>query len=191
MTTVCLIRHGETDWNAAQRIQGRQDIALNAKGKEQAQKCGHYLQEQDIQWEVIISSPLSRAKETATIIATALNLNEVIVHDSFIERDFGKASGLTKAEADRKYPNRSIPDIEDFEELQQRGLAGMNEILEQYQDKHVIVVAHGALINAMLHALSNGKVGSGQTTLHNACLNVLYHDREWTIREYNCISHLE
>lgn len=66
MTVVCLIRHGETEWNAVGKLQGRENIDLNKSGKQQVEKCGLYLREN--RWDVIISSPLSRAKQTAKII---------------------------------------------------------------------------------------------------------------------------
>ncbi|MEI5870447.1 MULTISPECIES: Rid family hydrolase [Bacillus cereus group] len=69
MTVVCLIRHGETEWNAIGKLQGRENIDLNKYGKQQAEKCGLYLREN--RWDVIISSPLSRAKQTAEIVSNA------------------------------------------------------------------------------------------------------------------------
>ncbi|MGX1428958.1 broad specificity phosphatase PhoE [Cytobacillus horneckiae] len=77
MTMICLIRHGETDWNAQNRIQGRTDIPLNGKGKQQAIQCGKYLALND--WDVIISSPLIRARQTAELINENTNLPITII----------------------------------------------------------------------------------------------------------------
>ncbi|MGK0532507.1 histidine phosphatase family protein [Bacillus sp. 'calajunan'] len=88
MTVLCLVRHGETEWNATGKLQGRENIDLNKNGKQQAGKCGLYLREN--RWDVIISSPLSRAKQTAEIINQyMLALVEIIEMENFIECDFG------------------------------------------------------------------------------------------------------
>ncbi|MDS8744534.1 histidine phosphatase family protein, partial [Streptococcus pneumoniae] len=72
MTTICLIRHGETEWNKIGRIQGTTDVPLNEKGKLQAQACGSHLMNKA--WDVIVTSPLKRAKETAAIINETMRL---------------------------------------------------------------------------------------------------------------------
>lgn len=56
ITTICLVRHGQTDWNALGKLQGQTDIPLNELGKIQARQCGEFLSKND--WDVIISSPL-------------------------------------------------------------------------------------------------------------------------------------
>src|SRR5690606_40156857 len=92
ITTICLIRHGETDWNAQRRIQGRTDIPLNEKGIQQARECRDFLKNSE--WDVIITSPLKRAKQTAEIINEALNI-DLIEMDDFIEKSFGDVEGVT------------------------------------------------------------------------------------------------
>ena len=72
---ICLIRHGETDWNVIGKLQGREDIPLNENGKIQAQYCGKALK--NMVWTTIITSPLSRARQTAEIIAGVLNIHEI------------------------------------------------------------------------------------------------------------------
>ena len=72
ITTICLVRHGQTDWNALGKLQGQTDIPLNELGKIQARQCGEFLSEED--WDVIISSPLKRARETAEIISNYIEV---------------------------------------------------------------------------------------------------------------------
>lgn len=97
MTVICLVRHGETEWNTVGKLQDRENIKLNKNGIQQAEKCGLYLREK--QWDIIISSPLSRAKHTAEIINTYMLIPvDLIEMDNFIERDYGMASGLTTEE---------------------------------------------------------------------------------------------
>jgi hypothetical protein len=71
-TTICILRHGETDWNSTGRLQGCEDIELNAVGREQAVQVAGYLEKEP--WDIIISSPLKRAYETARIIAMRLSI---------------------------------------------------------------------------------------------------------------------
>ncbi|NQD89088.1 histidine phosphatase family protein, partial [Paenarthrobacter sp. CM16] len=67
LTTFALVRHGQTDWNAERRLQGSTDIPLNDVGREQAREAVAFLSDQ--QWDTVVASPLSRAAETAEIIA--------------------------------------------------------------------------------------------------------------------------
>jgi len=70
-------------------------------------------------------------------------------------------------------------------------MAGLNEIIENNQGKHILLVAHGAVINTILATISNGKIGSGKTKLINACIsNITFNQVEWRIQDYNIVSHL-
>ena len=89
MTSLYLVRHGETDWNAQRRIQGSTDIPLNATGRAQAATTGRLLARRE--WDGIYSSPLSRAFETASIIATEIGLDRPSTIDEIVERNYGAA----------------------------------------------------------------------------------------------------
>lgn len=94
-TFFCFIRHGETNWNQERRIQGRIDNILNETGKNQAKEVGELLKKEGINWDIIITSPLKRAYETATIIQSILQPKlKVIAIPAFQEREFGKAEGM-------------------------------------------------------------------------------------------------
>src|SRR6266700_6239507 len=109
-TTLCLVRHGETDWNLSGQLQGRQDIALNQNGRDQARLAGAYLKQWS--WDGIVSSPLARASESAAIIARGIDAEAVRFIDDLMEIDVGEASGLTRAEATLRWPNGNIPGYE-------------------------------------------------------------------------------
>ena len=93
MTELCLVRHGQTDWNFQEIIQGREDIPLNALGHRQAEESAAFLSQES--WDVIVASPLSRAVDTARYIAEACGIDaaHIIQDERFIEREFGAASG--------------------------------------------------------------------------------------------------
>lgn len=95
MTRICLVRHGETDWNALGKLQGRTDIELNTTGRLQAEDCGRFLAATT--WNLIITSPLQRAKRTAEIIQTYIHV-PLIEMIAFIERSYGDAEGMSPEE---------------------------------------------------------------------------------------------
>lgn len=188
MTTICLVRHGETDWNAAKRIQGRTDIPLNDTGKWQAEQTGLYLK--DVHWDVVISSPLTRAKETAHLILNHVHATLVIM-DDFIERDYGDAEGMSFEERQKLFPDKQYPNMEPIETIQNRMLEGIEKVRAAYPDQHVLIVAHGAAIHALLTTLADEHMGLQNTRLVNACLNyVEWSDGKWKVRDYNVVSHL-
>lgn len=188
MTLICLVRHGETDWNAQGKIQGRTDISLNQNGVLQANACGKALGRMD--WDLIVTSPLKRARETAEIINMEMKV-PLVEMENFIEKSFGDAEGLTEMERTTAFPDKNYPNQEDRESLTKRVIDGIIKIDELYKDKKIIVVAHGAVIGAILSHLSNGEVGSGKTRLSNACIsNIVFIEEQWKIQDYNQIGHL-
>ncbi|AZV51811.1 histidine phosphatase family protein [Bacillus pumilus] len=188
MTTICLVRHGETDWNAAKRIQGRTDIPLNDTGKWQAEQTGLYLK--NVHWDVVISSPLTRAKETAHLILKHVDAPLVIM-DDFIERDYGDAEGMSFEERQKLFPDKQYPNMEPLEAIQDRMVEGIEKVRAAYPNQHVLIVAHGAAIHALLTTLADEHLGLENTRLVNACLNyVEWKDGEWKVLDYNVVSHL-
>ncbi|MBT2570807.1 histidine phosphatase family protein [Planococcus sp. ISL-110] len=188
MTIVCLIRHGETDWNAQGKIQGKTDIPLNVAGTQQAMQCGAYLTAAD--WDLIITSPLQRARRTAEIINATLEL-PLVEMEEFAEKHFGDAEGLTYEERALTFPDRLYPNQEDNGLFAERLANGLKIINDRYPDQRVLLVSHGGVINAILGELSDGEIGSGKTRLLNACLSHIQFDQSnWIIQNYNQVSHL-
>ncbi|ABV61657.1 histidine phosphatase family protein [Bacillus pumilus] len=188
MTTICLVRHGETDWNAAKRIQGRTDIPLNDTGKWQAEQTGLYLK--DAHWDVVISSPLTRAKETAHLILKHVDAPLVLM-DDFIERDYGDAEGMSFEERQKLFPNKQYPNMEPLETIQDRMVEGIEKVRAAYPNQQVLIVAHGAAIHALLTTLADEHLCLENTRLVNACLNyVEWKDGKWKVLDYNVVSHL-
>ena len=96
MTRFFLVRHGETEWNRERRIQGVSDIPLNDTGRAQAAALGDILVGHN--FDLIVSSPLSRADETARIIAQRLGMPAPITVPDLIERNYGEAEEPSKHE---------------------------------------------------------------------------------------------
>lgn len=183
-----MIRHGETDWNALGKLQGKTDIPLNSTGVRQAEECRDFLKND--QWDLIVTSPLQRAKRTAEIINEGLHI-PLIEMEEFAERSFGDAEGMTREEIEAKYPNRDIPNQEERSALNERVMAGIEKINLKYGNKKVLLVAHGGVINAILSILSDGEIGSGKTKLINACIsNINFREEKWMINDYNQVGHL-
>jgi broad specificity phosphatase PhoE len=90
---LCLIRHGETDWNAEQRLQGWTDVALNAEGERQARAAARELL--GVAFDTIVASPLQRARATAEAIAAG---RPVTLDARLRERHHGELQGLTRGE---------------------------------------------------------------------------------------------
>lgn len=188
MTEICLVRHGETDWNAIGRLQGSTDIPLNNNGKYQARECGEFLAKD--KWDLIVTSPLMRARQTAEIISNIVRIPMVEMSE-FVERHFGDAEGMTVQERSTTFPDKKYINVEEWEDLISRVTIGLEKITQNYKSKRVIVVVHGAVINAILAELSNGEVGSGKTRLVNACINnIAFSEGKWNIKDFNQVTHL-
>jgi uncharacterized phosphatase len=168
VTTICVIRHGETDWNALGRLQGSEDIELNNLRRKQAIQIAGYFQDEP--WDVVVSSPLKRAFETAEIIATSLEIPTVHLVDELKERSYGSGSGLLPEECRCRFPN-GIPDQEEFEHLRKRAMVGLTKIANEFKGKRIIVVSHGGLTNSILYSLSDGEFGSFKTRLKNGFIS--------------------
>jgi uncharacterized phosphatase len=184
LTTICIIRHGETDWNSLGRLQGCEDIELNESGREQAIQLAGYFEKEP--WDIIISSPLKRAYETAQIIASRIKIPDMSVIDELKERNYGSASGLLPEERSRLFPDGVIPDQEEFEHLRKRAMGALTKIVKNHEGKRIIVVSHGALTNSILYTLSESEFGSFKTRLKNGCINKIHHQNDtWSVEFYN------
>jgi uncharacterized phosphatase len=155
MTLLYLVRHGETDWNLQRRIQGSTDIPLNETGRAQARTTGGLLARRN--WDAIYASPLSRAFETASIIASSVGLPAPTTEPLLVERNYGEAEGMTGTDIDALYPaGVDVPGRESREAVTARVLPALLAIAEQHHDQAVIVVSHGGVIRSVLNAVEHG-----------------------------------
>ncbi len=161
------LRHGETDWNVEGRLQGRQDIPLNARGREQAARAGRKLNDllasaglrpQDTLFQ---SSPLGRTRETLAIARRAMGLPQegAIFDDRLLEFTFGRWEGLTWPEVCACDPELAVargadkwnfcpPGGESYAQLAERLAPWLAE-----QDRPSVVVSHGGVARALMRII--------------------------------------
>lgn len=184
---VCLIRHGQTDWNLERRLQGRERVPLNEQGIEQARGCGELLFEASKLGLVIsdmFSSPLSRARTTAEIIAEKLEIkNPVIDEDGLIERDYGELSGLTLEERRRRFPKgeKQAKGVESVADSAMRMKKCVCRIAAGGSGGAVAAITHGGIINAYYLSITRSKIGTGKNICENCHVSLLAFGREATI----------
>ncbi|WP_370450303.1 histidine phosphatase family protein [Cryobacterium sp. TMS1-20-1] len=166
------MRHGQTDWNAAKRLQGSTDIPLNDIGRTQAGNAVPALSQFD--WDFVVSSPLVRAAETADVIAGDLNLAVTCRIPGLVERDYGPAEGLIEgAELDSMRIPGGYYGAESESEVAERGLDALHVLSRENPGARIIVVTHGTLIRVTLTEALDLDVGS----IDNATLNLVRHHR--------------
>ena len=147
MTELVLVRHGETEWNRVGRVQGRSDIPLNDTGRAQARETGRRLA--DGAFDAIVASPLSRAAETARIIADELRTPDVELIDALVERDYGGAEGMTGEQIDAAFGGH-LEARETRQATVDRVTPALLELAGRYPDQRVLVVSHGGVIGSLV-----------------------------------------
>jgi broad specificity phosphatase PhoE len=189
-TVIGLLRHGQTNWNIDFRLQGVTDIPLNATGIEQARIAGQVLSQNasiDESWDLVLSSPLSRARDTAVMVGDAIGIPGVSIEDLLLERSFGEAEGLSHEEWKAKYNDTNhVPGGETVDQLEARAWILLQRLLDQHEGKRVLTVSHGALIRTILRLVSQGEYPREGERLGNACLSILEHSLEtgWKVTRY-------
>ena len=165
--TVALTRHGQTNWNAAGRLQGSTDVPLNDVGRGQAAASAARFAGGS--WDCVVTSPLSRASETGRIIADALGVDVGGVYPDLSERHYGDAEGMTIAEAAELWPDGEYPGVEARTSVASRALSALSGIATELPGSAVIVVAHGTLIREVLRRITTAEI----PPIENAATSVL------------------
>ncbi|HEU5222099.1 MAG TPA: histidine phosphatase family protein [Candidatus Lumbricidophila sp.] len=153
--SIAFVRHGETDWNAAGRLQGSRDIALNANGIAQAERLGELLADRVEagfdHWRGVVTSPLVRAASTAALLVRTLGIPLLGTYAGLVERDYGPFEGQDVT-AIRPFPDRDYPGAERIADLRARGTATLLEIDAEHGLDGLLVVSHGTLLRDSLMA---------------------------------------
>lgn len=140
---ICIVRHGQTDWNKIGRIQGHTDIELNEIGEKQALIVKEKLK--DIKFDKVFSSPLKRAVKTAQLICD----EDIILDPRLKERYNGELEGKIKSEI-KVFPDFNDPEetscgIESLNNFRNRIKDFIEEVLAKYKDKNILVVTHAGV----------------------------------------------
>ena len=160
---VYVARHGETDWNAVNRWQGHTDIPLNDRGRAQARALAQRLR--DVRLAGVVASDLSRAEETARIVAASLGIPLAYVDGGLRERSFGVFEGLTREECETQHGEAWRAWLEDktmpqggeaLEALTQRVVAavGRSALAVATDDAPVLVVTHGGSLRSLVASVT-------------------------------------
>lgn len=159
MKKLFFVRHGLSQANLDDKFAGRLDSPLTKAGKHQATKAGAELVKRGQLFDLIISSPLSRARHTAEYIAGQIGypIDKIELNELFIERAWGVLEGTSVQEFKDKYPKQgsteTVQDVETLVELQKRAQAGL-AYLQAKQEDNILVVSHGSYGRALTRVVN-------------------------------------
>ncbi len=157
---LAMVRHGQTHYNLDRIIQGRIDIPLNTFGKEQALSVAKMIKSRGETYDYILSSPLSRALESAFIISKDLQMNKPIhVIQRFVERNFYHLDGKPVDEGMPlvRQKGYTYPGYEDDRMLIQRVVSEVLKLEERYKDQQVLCISHSHVIKSLLVYIDSDK----------------------------------
>jgi probable phosphoglycerate mutase len=199
-TSIILIRHGETDWNAEGRIQGHLPVPLNARGMAQAEALGDHLQ--TVPFDAVYSSDLLRTRQTAEAIVNRSG-HEIRMDARLREWDLGMLSGLLRTQAERDHPRTAqiyrdylvdepIPGGESIRGRFERVTAAVSDIAAQHPGESVLVVSHGGpLGDCYRRAIGKGVEERVKPDLFNASINRIRVDGDdWSVDAWAQVGHL-
>lgn len=203
-TQIWLIRHGETDWNAAQRLQGWRDIPLNDMGKNQAKSVQRFLDQQRIAFDGVLSSDLQRAVQTAQI-AFAQHHYPIEQIPALRERNYGIYEGhpwqsLTQLpnepapKINLRDPNLDVPEGESLLTFHQRIIEAFNQIALQRPNQKLAVIAHGGVIEMVWRYIQQADLSTPRPyKILNASVNhfAINQEQQWQEIAWAQVAHLD
>jgi 2,3-bisphosphoglycerate-dependent phosphoglycerate mutase len=204
-TRVLAIRHGETAWNVATRIQGKLDIGLNDNGRKQAERLGVALAKNHVHEPIaaIYSSDLWRAYDTALSISKTTGV-PVVTDEGLRERGFGVFEGKTFDEIAQLWPDQSqrwrardphfSPEGgESLVEFSERILTASQALAARHPGEQIALVAHGGVMDVLYRAATGQSIQAPRTwSLGNAVINrLLWSPTAFTLVGWNDTQHLE
>jgi len=199
-TEIILIRHGETEWNSQQRMQGHSNSDLSSVGQAQIQALGLWMKNEPI--DHIYSSDSLRAKQTAEAI-TQFSGHELKIDLRLREKNLGVFEGLTSEEARERHPEvfrlfktagskYVIDEGESTQQLQDRALEIVNEIRIKHQEERVLLVTHGGFIRVVMkHSLGLSLETLTRFLIRNTGVFRLVWEDKWIVSQMGGVSHLE
>jgi probable phosphoglycerate mutase len=204
MTQFWLIRHGETQWNALQRLQGWRDIPLNAQGVQQAERLGDYLRSSfDVRVDAVVSSDLVRAFDTAQIAASHFGVPVVACAD-LRERNFGIYEGRDWASLNGEQngqgglnfrdPHQAVEQGETLHRFDERIGTAFEVLAQRYAGQNVVAFAHGGVIDIAWRRASGLSLEAPRLGLIlNTSINHFSIDQSgnWSLVNWGQAEHLE
>jgi probable phosphoglycerate mutase len=200
-TRLCIVRHGETAWNAEHRVQGQLDVPLNSIGQAQALAASKVLSLE--KFDAIYSSDLSRARQTAEPTA-GLHSLRIIYEKDLRERHYGIFERLTYAEVKVRFPEDYVrfaahePEYafrtgESFKDFYARSVAVISRIANQHAGQGVLVFTHGGVLDMLYRFITDFPLsGARDFGIPNAGLNrVEVTQAGWRIRSWADTAHLD
>ena len=201
LTRMCIVRHGETAWNAEHRVQGQLDVPLNAIGQAQAQATSKVLSRE--KFDVIYASDLARTQQTAQPTASALGM-QVRIEKDLRERHYGIFERLTYAEVKVKFPEDYArfeardPDYafrtgESLRDFSARSISVVSRIVNQHKDQNILVFTHGGVLDKLYRFVTGMPLTAPRDYgIPNAGLNrIEITAAGWQIRAWAEVGHLE
>lgn len=173
-------RHGQTEMNVSGHISGHVDPFLTAKGREQAKLAGKKARDAGLVFDVILASPLTRAHETAKLIAKEVGYpaGRILVHDFLKERHFGEIDGkrFKDLKIEDYYTNPfaidHLNDVEKVADMQERAQKAL-EFIKALEAENILVVSHGAFGRALRRAAENKTIHDPVESFDNAVIHKL------------------
>ncbi len=172
MKNILLIRHGQSEWNKLNLFTGFKNIELSKQGIEEANKAGQNFKNLDIKFNIVFTSELKRAQETAKIILQNLdqwdflnNKGKIISNINLNERDYGDLTGLNKKETAEKFGEEQVhkwrrgysdqpPNGESLEDVVRRVTKYFEEVIkpaiQSNENDNILIAAHGNSLRALL-----------------------------------------
>lgn len=203
-TKLCLIRHGETTWNAERRLQGHTDIPLNAKGVQQARQMAQAIKNTKLSFDALYTSDLKRAADTANAIVELFGV-EARVDGALRERHFGALQGLTIQEAPLLQPaiwqahiardlEHELGGGESIRQFAIRVQTVLDKIQEQHTGKTILLVSHGGTLDMVYRIASKQALKAERVaSVPNASFNwIAYQEgKGWSVEQWADTRHLE
>ena len=172
MKNILLIRHGQSEWNKLNLFTGFKNIELSEQGIEEANKAGQNFKNLDIKFNIVFTSELKRAQETAKIILQNLdqwdflnNEGKIVSNINLNERDYGDLTGLNKKETAEKFGEEQVhkwrrgysdqpPNGESLEDVVRRVTKYFEEVIkpaiQSDENDNILIAAHGNSLRALL-----------------------------------------
>jgi probable phosphoglycerate mutase len=198
---ITIIRHGETEWNLAKKLQGHLDSPLTENGIQQANLLAEALKNKP--FDFCYSSDLRRASNTAKIINKHLNLN-IIVNSNLRERAFGVFESLTREELKLKHPkileaylkkdyDFEVPGGESLKEFYTRIVNEIESIAQKHANKNILMVAHGGVLDCIIRKTFNLPLNAERCyTIYNTSVNCIsIVNGKWILEEWGNLEHLK